>query len=283
MNRLLRPALIKKVLTSIFPPVRTANLEYQQRFGGVERLLGAQNAERLRAARFCVIGVGGVGSWAVEALARSGVGAITLVDLDDVCITNVNRQLPALDGQIGRPKVEVLRERMQAIDPGCAITTLPMFYTKGTSDAILSGSYDCVLDAIDVLSHKCELLADCHRRGLPVVTTGGAGGKMEPSRIRVSDLAETRNDNLLRYVRKRLRSEFGFPGKGSFGIRCVFSEEDPVLPWESEECGLTPADGTRLDCAGGLGAATFVTGVFGFMAAREAIRAALERREAGAP
>lgn len=247
-----------------------ADPDYKQRFGGVERLLGAVDAEKLRRAHFCVVGVGGVGSWTVEALARSGVGSITMVDLDDVCITNVNRQLPALDGQIGRPKVEVLRERIQAIDPACKVTTIPIFYSRGTSEQVFSASYDCVVDAIDALSLKCELLADCHRRGIPVVTTGGAGGKLEPARVRVADLAESRNDNLLRYVRKNLRRHYGFPGKGAFGIPCVFSEEEPVLPWEDGAC--TPAEGTRLDCAGGLGAATFVTGVFGFVAAREAVR-----------
>lgn len=249
--------------------MRTQEPGYEQRFGGIVRLFGADKAERLRAARFCVVGVGGVGSWAAEALARSGIGELVLVDLDDVCITNTNRQLPALEGQIGRPKVEVLRERFAAIDPECRVEARPFFYSKSASDTVFNQTFDCVIDAIDVLTHKCELLADCRKRGVPIVTTGGAGGKLEPTRIQVADLSETSGDALLRHVRKQLRSQYDFPATGTFGIPCVFSEEEPVLPWREEGCA---PNGTRLDCAGGLGAGVFVTAPFGFAAAREAIR-----------
>src|SRR6185437_11688398 len=126
-----------------------AEQDYTERFGGVARLFGRAGLARLRAAHVCVVGVGGVGSWAVEGLARSGVGALTLVDLDDVCVTNVNRQLPALDGQIGRPKVAVLAERVAAINPACRVTTVQEFFTKASADRLLAAPFDYVVDAID--------------------------------------------------------------------------------------------------------------------------------------
>ncbi|NDC73853.1 tRNA threonylcarbamoyladenosine dehydratase [bacterium] len=252
--------------------------DYEARFGGLGRLLGRTALDRLGGAHACVIGVGGVGSWTAEALARSGVGAITLIDLDEVCVSNVNRQLHALDGQIGRPKVLVLAERIRAIHPACRVNAVQEFFTASNADALLSPalSYSVVVDAIDAVAHKSRLLAACSVRALPCVTTGGAGGKRDGTRLRVGDLGESGGDDLLRQVRKILRREHGFPGGEGhrYGVRAVWSTEPPVYPWADGTCAASPEPGsaTRLDCAAGLGAAVWVTATFGFAAAQEAVR-----------
>src|SRR3954469_23160311 len=253
-----------------------ASEDYLQRFGGLARLYGAAGLERLRQARVCVIGVGGVVSWVVEALARSGIGAIDLIDLDDVCVTNVNRQLPALDGAIGQPKVEVLADRMKAISPECHVTAIPQFFTASTAESLLLPRYDFVVDAIDKLTNKCLLISGCHQRSIPVLTVGAAGGKRDGTAVRVSDLADSEQDELLRQVRRKLRRDHGFPigVKTHFGIRCVYSPEKPVFPWSNGAACATPEPGSplTLDCATGFGTASFVTGAFGFAAAAEVVR-----------
>src|SRR5262245_30928422 len=184
---------------------------YQERFGGLARLFGKVGMERLGRAHVCVVGLGGVGSWAVEALARSGVGELTLIDLDDVCITNVNRQLHALDGELGKPKVDVLARRVQAINPDCKVHALHSFLLKSNVESIMQGSFNAVIDAIDSPSRKCVLIAQCRKRGIYVVTTGGAGGRRDPTAVEVIDLAYTTHDRLLEEVRRGLRQEYGFP------------------------------------------------------------------------
>ncbi|HEY3900356.1 MAG TPA: tRNA threonylcarbamoyladenosine dehydratase [Chthoniobacter sp.] len=251
--------------------------DFAARFGGVARLYGKAGLERLRAARVCVIGVGGVGSWAVEALARSGVGALTLIDLDDVCVTNVNRQLPALDGQIGRPKIDVLAERVRLIHPECRVEPVADFFTTANAAELLAPRYDFVVDAIDKMRNKCVIIAGCRERGLPVLTVGGAGGKRDGTAVRVCDLACSEQDELLRQVRRELRRDFGFPRglQESFGVSCVYSPEKPVFPWSNGICATEPEPGGEsltLDCASGFGTATFVTGAFGFAAAGEVVR-----------
>jgi tRNA A37 threonylcarbamoyladenosine dehydratase len=176
--------------------------EYLHRFGGVGRLFGRSGLERLARAHVCVVGVGGIGSWSVEALARSGVGAITMIDLDDVCVTNTNRQLPAIEGEYGRAKVEVLEARVRAIQPDCRVMALTEFFTESSVDRHLAEPFDYVIDAIDKLANKCLLIAECRRRGLRVITVGGAGGKRDGTGIRVGDLAFSENDALLRAVRR---------------------------------------------------------------------------------
>lgn len=249
--------------------------EHAERFGGVGRLLGAAALERLKAAHACVVGVGGVGSWTVEGLARSGVGALTLIDLDDVCVTNVNRQLPALDGQIGRPKVAVLAERVRLINPGCRVTAITDFFTAATAGDMLAGRFDCVVDAIDGTANKSLLIAECVRRGIPCVTVGGAGGKRDATQIRAGDLGETGGDDLLRNVRTTLRRDHGFAKGGGhrYGVRCVYSMEKPVYPWADGTCQAEPEPGghLKMDCASGYGSAVWVTGAFGLAAAQEAI------------
>jgi len=243
---------------------------YEKRFGGVGRLFGATALERLRKAHVCVVGLGGIGSWAVEALARSGVGELTLIDMDDVCISNVNRQLHALNGELGKPKVEVMAARVQAINPDCLVHALHSFFLKSNAEEILQAGFDAVLDAIDSPSLKALLLAECLKRNLPVVTTGAAGGRRDPTALEVIDLAFSNHDRLLAYVRGLLRRRHDFPrGDRPFGIECVVSREQVVYP--KRDGTVCPsrkgATDLRLDCNSGFGTASFVTGTFGMVAA----------------
>jgi tRNA threonylcarbamoyladenosine dehydratase len=251
-------------------------MDEAQRFGGMARLYGRAGLERLLRAHVCVVGVGGVGSWTVEALARSGVGAITMIDLDEVCITNINRQLPAMDGTVGRPKVGVLAERIAAIHPGCAVRAEQEFFTEATAARFLAEPYTWVVDAIDVPKHKCLLIASCRERGVPVLTVGGAGGRRDATAVRVEDLAHSGHDALLRVVRRELRQDYGFPKEQatSFGVPCVYSQEAPFFPWSDGSVCDRKEEGSplALDCASGFGSATFVTGAFGFAAAGEVVR-----------
>ena len=193
------------------------------RFGGIARLYGAEGLARLRQARVCVVGVGGVGSWTVEALARSGVGCITMVDFDEVCLTNVNRQLHSLTHTVGLPKVAVLAQRVAQIAPDCSVHAEQEFFTAATSDRFFATHYDWVVDAIDVPAHKCLLIAGCKSRGVNVLTVGGAGGKRDGAAVLVNDLALTGQDQLLKIVRRDLRKEHGFPKDPAqvFDVPCV--------------------------------------------------------------
>lgn len=246
--------------------------DYDFRFGGIRRLYGTRAADAFRRAHVVVVGVGGVGSWSAEALARSGIGRLTLIDLDDVCVSNVNRQLHALDGQIGKPKVEVLAERCRAIWPGIEIHADAAFITPTNLAERIPIDADHVIDAIDHVGAKAALIHYCHRRKLPITVTGGAGGQSDPTRVQVADLTRTEHDPLLAKVRSKLRRDFGFSRnpKRRFGVECVYSDEQLVYPGEDGEvCLQKPAPGqaTRLDCAAGFGAVSVVTGTFGFVAA----------------
>lgn len=251
--------------------------DFEARFGGIARLYGKDGLERLRAAHICVLGIGGVGTWAVEALARSGIGALTLVDLDEICVSNINRQIHSLTETAGRAKVAVMAERIHAINPGCRVTVEQVFFNAQTADTLLAPRYDFMLDAIDSVANKVLLLARCRDKDLPVVSCGAAGGRRDGTQVRVADLARVTHDRLLAGVRKKLRQEFHFSADGSpLGIECVFSAEAPVFAQrDGTVCavrGEPEEDGTRLDCNGGLGSATFVTGAFGFAAAGLAVQ-----------
>ena len=262
------------------------------RFRGVERLYGTGAVERLGRGHVAVVGLGGVGSWVVEALARTGVGRLTLIDLDEVCLTNVNRQLPALDGTIGRFKAEVLAERVRAIHPACEVRAVVEFFTESSADRLLGEGYDVVVDAIDALANKCRLIAGCRRRSFPVVVCGGAGGRRDPTAVRRADLAEASHDRLLSEVRRRLRREHGFPEAGTtFGVPCVFSTEAVAVPDVGSGCGVSAdvsgatglagaisGESRRLGCETGLGSAAFVTGAFGLAAAACAVERLLADR-----
>lgn len=260
--------------------------DYQRRFGGIARLYGIAGLHAFRQAHVCVIGVGGVGSWIVEALVRSGIGALTMVDLDDVCITNTNRQLPALNGGYGRPKVEVLAERMAQIHPECQVTSVAEFVSESNVSCLLSGGFDLIIDAVDRMSIKSAIIARSKSAGVPVITCGSAGGRRDPTCIRVADLGLAGNDPLLQQVRRKLRRDYGWP-KGDdgralpMGVSSVFSNEKPVYPQADGSCSVeAPNDleaGMRLDCAAGFGAATHVTGAFAFATVGEALRQLSER------
>jgi tRNA A37 threonylcarbamoyladenosine dehydratase len=253
--------------------------DYAARFGGIGRLFGNTAMECLHAAHVCVVGIGGVGSWVVEALARTGLGALTIVDADDVCVTNVNRQLPALTDTVGRPKVSVMAERVRQISPSCRIEARGEFYTKVNSDELLAQPFDFVVDCVDRMSIKAHLIHESRRHGRRVLTCGSAGGRRDPSQVEASDLGIAGNDELLRQVRRQLRREYGWPvGRGGcplpMDVPCVFTSEKPVYPQPDGTCGAEPEKGEslRMDCASGFGAATFITGVFGFVAASEVVR-----------
>ena len=262
----------------------TLDADYLERFGGVARLFGAEVLARLQVAHVCVVGVGGVGSWTVEGLARSGVGALTLIDLDDVCVTNINRQIPALDGTVGRPKVAVLAERVRLINPACRVEAVTEFFTEASAERLFAPKFDVVVDAVDLMSNKSRLIGACRARGFACVTVGSAGGRRDAAQVRTGDLGEANNDELLRQVRKKLRRDYGFAsgaqrGRMDFGVRCVWSEEKPVFPWADGTCRSTPELGSnlRLDCATGFGTAVFVTGTFGLAAAGEAVKLIAEK------
>ena len=250
--------------------------DFETRFGGIARLYGRAGLERLRAAHVCVVGIGGVGTWAAEALARSGVGAVTLVDLDEVCVTNINRQLHALTETVGRAKVEAMAERLRAINPDCRVTAEQKFFNEQTAAGLLAPQFDFVIDAIDDVTNKILLLVRCRDQHVPVIACGGAGGRRELTAVRVGDLSQASHDKLLSEVRRRLRKEHGFPAEHSvMHLPCVYSVERAVFPQaDGTVCEMrsTAEDGARLNCNGGLGSATFVTGAFGFAAAGFVVR-----------
>ncbi|KFN42881.1 tRNA cyclic N6-threonylcarbamoyladenosine(37) synthase TcdA [Arenimonas oryziterrae] len=258
----------------------------QERFAGVDRLYGLGSVARLSQKHVCVVGLGGVGSWAVEALARSGIGALTLIDADDVCVSNTNRQLHALEGQYGRGKAEVLAERCRAINPALRVEVIASFLTPANLSELLDRDYDLVLDACDSFRSKVELIAWCRRRKLPLVASGSAGGRTDASQIRVRDLSRTEHDALLALVRKKLRAEFNFPKNKDryFGVPAIYSLENVRYPQsDGSVCGTRPALGPdaalKLDCGAGLGAATHVTGTFAFVAVGKAIELLLKKKE----
>jgi tRNA A37 threonylcarbamoyladenosine dehydratase len=255
--------------------------DFNQRFGGIARLYGVQGLKNLLNARVMVVGLGGVGSWAAESLARSGVGAITLVDLDDICITNTNRQLPAMSGHYGKLKIQVIKERILAINPQCQVHAIEDFFTESSSEAILDNRFDYVIDAIDSLKNKCLLASVCLEKNIPIIATGGTAGKTNPALITISDLGESINDSLMFRMRKKLRQEFNFPNaakftqkkKQNFNIMCVYSPEDSVYPTsDGGTCNIPdPESNLKLDCESGMGSVTHMTAMFGFMAAGHVI------------
>ena len=250
--------------------------DYQLRFGGIARLYGNRQSEALQQAHFCVIGIGGVGSWVAEALARNGIGQITLIDLDDLCVTNINRQIHALTETVGLSKVDVMRDRILQINPDCLVNTIEDFVTLENVSDLLTNAYDYVVDAIDSVNVKSAIIAHCKRNKLPIITIGGAGGQIDPSKIAVADLSQTFQDPLLAKVRNQLRREYNFSRnvKRKFSIDAVFSSEQLRYPDpEGNVCHAKQSnDGAmRLDCSGGFGAATHITASFAFFAVAKAM------------
>jgi tRNA threonylcarbamoyladenosine dehydratase len=191
-------------------------------FHRTELLVGGAGFERLQQARVCVIGLGGVGSYAAEAIARSGVGHMTLVDFDRVCITNINRQLPATRETTGELKATLMGERIASINPKASLRVMTTFYDSETSDEILDHGFDVVLDCIDNMTAKVHLIQSCIAKNIPIISAMGAGGRMDPTRVRVSDIANTKNDPFARIVRDLLRQQGIVEG-----VRCVWTDEPP--------------------------------------------------------
>lgn len=260
------------------PPGATAacdpadEVDFERRFGGIGRLYGARALERFRSAHICVVGVGGVGSWAVEALARSAIGQLTLIDLDNVAESNVNRQIQALTGTIGMAKIDALAARIAGINPFCKVNLVEDFVAADNLDQFIGGrGFDYVIDAIDSVRAKTALIAYCAEHQIPLVTIGGAGGKVDPTKIAVRDLSKTEQEPLLAKVRRRLRNSHGFPrgSKNNFHIDAVFSMEPLKFP-EGDEAACSVDGDERggvsgLNCAG-FGSTMVVTASFGMAA-----------------
>ncbi|MBL7714282.1 MAG: tRNA threonylcarbamoyladenosine dehydratase [Bdellovibrionales bacterium] len=253
-----------------------------RRFDRMGRLIGDDAMKRLMNSHVMVIGLGGVGSWAAESLARSGVGTLSVVDFDEICITNSNRQLHAMAGLVGRLKSEVMAERLRKINPQAKVNAISEFYNADSSDLIFSYKPDFIVDAIDNITTKCHLLARCVKDGIPVVCSTGSAGKLDPTRIRIADLSETERDPLARSIRRILRQQYGFPENGSFGIPSVYSDEEVIEPVDLK---YDNGQGFKCVCPQGqnglntcdrknviLGNASFVTGSFGLACASVAVK-----------
>jgi tRNA A37 threonylcarbamoyladenosine dehydratase len=252
-------------------------IDFDRRFGGIARLYGDAAFARFRLAHVCVIGVGGVGSWVVEALARSAIGQITMIDLDNLAESNINRQIHALTDTLGKAKVTALAERIAQINPFCRVNEIEDFVSADNLEQMIgSCRYDYVIDAIDNVRAKADLIAYCRDKGVRLITIGGAGGQTDPTKIEIRDLCRTEQEPLLAKVRKRLRAEHGFPRgtKNKFGIDAVFSTEPLCFPQAGEACALDSDDKagiTGLNCAG-FGSAMVVTASFGLVAAAQVLR-----------
>ncbi len=266
----------------VVPSEAETRYEVHRRFDRMARLIGEPAILRLFNSHAMIIGLGGVGSFAAESLVRSGVGRVTLVDFDRICVTNTNRQLQAMKGFIGRSKVEVLTERLRAVNPQASIDPVMKFYNAETSEELLALQPDIVIDAIDNLTAKCHLLATCRKRSLAVVSSLAAAGRLDPTRITVADLAHTKVDPMGRVIRKILRQDYEFPRKGDFGITAVYSTE---VAREPEPVTYDEGKGFRCVCPGGsndfhscdkrrviYGTSSFVTGSFGLFCASLAVQ-----------
>ena len=257
--------------------------DYYNRFEGLTRVFGKAALDRLQRAHFCIVGIGGVGSWAAEAAARSGIGKITLIDHDDIDIGNTNRQIHTLVDTLDSSKVEVLRKRILQINPDCTCLAIDDLVTRGSLGKFNFHQYDYVIDAIDHVQHKVSLVHHCRRNKIRFVSTGGAGGLTDPTKIEVSDLTRTFNDPLLAKLRSSLRHQIGYSRnpKRRFAIDCVFSTEQPVYPAPNGEVGfakLAQSERTTLDCATGIGSFVGVTACFGFTAMAHAIKKYLRQQ-----
>ncbi len=259
-------------------PTDQLDADLERRFGGLRRLHGDAAYQRLRSARFAVVGLGGVGSWAVEALARSGVAALTLIDLDQVSESNINRQIQALGSTVGMAKAEALRHRIADIHPGCTVRVIEEFVEPDNWPALVGDvQFDGLIDCCDQVRAKATLAAWARGQRLPFVTVGAAGGKREPHRVQLDDLSATTHDPLLASLRQRLRKQHGAPRGGRMDVACVYSREPVHLPQqgEGEACDV---DGS-LNCHG-YGSSVTVTATFGLCAAAELQRLYLNRSAA---
>jgi tRNA A37 threonylcarbamoyladenosine dehydratase len=251
--------------------------DYEFRFGGIARLYGKSALVKFKQSHVAVIGIGGVGSWAAEALARSGIGSISLFDLDDICVSNINRQIHALQSTVGKMKVEVMSNRLKEINPQIYIYSGHTFVTPKNVDTLLHAGFDFVFDATDSVKAKTAIVAHCSRHKIKLICSGGAGGQIDPTQIQIADLNRTIQDPLLAKVRNNLRRLHGFSRnpKRKYRIECVFSTEQLVYDQgDGTVCQQKPAENSsvKLDCASGFGAATHITATFGFIAASQILK-----------
>jgi tRNA A37 threonylcarbamoyladenosine dehydratase len=273
---------LKPVFVDPLTDPQLENYRLHRRFDRMGRLVGDRAMKKLMESHVMIIGLGGVGSWAAESILRSGVGKVTLVDFDEVCITNSNRQLHALTGLVGSKKAEVLAERCRKINPQSEVISMVQFYNQRTNAEIFATRPDYVIDAIDNVTAKCHLLAFCRAEGIPIVSSSGSGSRMDPTQVHVADLAETEIDPLARSLRRILRQQYGFPESGKFGIPTVYSRE-PVL--DPVELKYDEGKGFKCVCPQGnnglntcddknviLGSASFVTGTFGLVCAAKCVQ-----------
>ncbi|MBQ5949987.1 tRNA cyclic N6-threonylcarbamoyladenosine(37) synthase TcdA [Massilia sp. ST3] len=270
--------------THEFAAALEEEVDFARRFGGIARLYGERALERFRTAHVCVIGVGGVGSWIVEALARSAVGHLTLIDLDNVAESNINRQIQALSSTVGLPKIEALKRRIAEINPFCKVTLVEDFIDPDNIESMVAGKgFDYVVDAIDSVKPKAALIAWCSANKMPLVVIGGAGGQLDPTKVEIRDLARTEQEPLLKKVRKILRAQYGFARgeKNKYHIDAVFSMEPLRYPEAEDACAIDPNSITGLNCAG-FGSSMVVTATFGMVAAGHLLRKLAESANAQA-
>jgi tRNA A37 threonylcarbamoyladenosine dehydratase len=249
--------------------------DYEEKFGSLSRVYGDEVMAVLRDAHVCVVGIGGVGSWSAEALARTCIGKITLVDADDIHNSNMNRQIHTLESTLGHSKIEVMKKRIHEINSECEVNIIEQYIDDDNLRDILERGYDCVIDALDNIKFKAAIIYCCKRNKIPVVTTGGAGGLLDPTKIEVADLARTWNDPLASKVRAELRYRHAFTRnkKYTFGIPCVYSTEQQRYPDKDGKVGYAKPGvaGLSLDCSYGYGSSVAVTGSFGFAAVAKVI------------
>ena len=237
----------------------------QNRFARLQLLVGEAGLKKLAATSVAVFGIGGVGSFAVEALARSGIGRLTLIDFDAICLTNINRQLHALEGTIGHPKVQVMAERCRAINPDIQVEPIQEFFSHENADLLLDRGYDYVLDCIDSITAKLFLIESCRKKGLAVISSMGAANKLDPTAIKVDDLSRTQKCRMARIVRKELRRR-GIED----GVKVVYSTE--------EFRDLNNADAEEPERSPTLGSSSYIPPIFGLTMAGEVIRELLRER-----
>ena len=270
-----------------------SNIDNEERFGSLARVYGSEELQKLHDAHICVVGIGGVGSWVVEALARTGIGRITLIDGDEISRSNMNRQCHTLESTIGQMKAQVMKQRVLDINPNCVCQAYEKYLQDDNIFALLKPDvssdvfpdsppvYDCVVDAIDRIKYKALMIYFCKRNKIPVVTTGGAGGLIDPTKIEVKDLSRTWNDPLAASVRLALRQQYNFARnlKRSFGVPCVYSTEQQRYPDKAGNVGHQKPGvaGLSLDCSFGYGSVVSVTATFGFIAATKAIELVLKK------
>lgn len=261
---------------------RPISPEYLQRFGGVGRLYGQAALPLLNNAHFAVIGLGGVGTWVAEALARSGVGELTLIEMDEVCVTNTNRQSHALKSNLGRPKNQVITERLRDINPELVIHSVEDFIDQDNMKNLIDQRHHVVIDAIDAAHLKARLVAYCLAIKVRLITIGSSGGKRNPQAVTVDDLGRSISDPMLAKVRTQLYRHHNFARDKNrkFRVDAVYSTEQMVYPQPDGGVCMDKqalADGVKLDCAGGFGSSVMVTGTFGFIAATRALERYLSR------